>query len=178
MSEVSIRDARVRDVAAITKIYAASVERETASWEYVAPTLEEMQERFADIVGRRFPYFVAEINGEVVGYSYASSYRARIGYRYVVENSVYVADAMKGRGIGKQLLNALINACEAQGFRQMIAVIGDSENVASIKLHEACGFLHAARFEGIGYKFDRWLDSVQMVRALGAGSATLPDVKV
>jgi L-amino acid N-acyltransferase YncA len=167
MSEIAIRPAREADVPAIAAIYGRSVEVETASWEYEPPTLAEMQRRFADIVAKGFPYLVAEHEGRTVGYSYASSYRARVGYRFVVEDSVYVAHEMKGRGIGRLLLHALIGKCAEQGYKQMIAVIGDSENAASIKLHEACGFQHVALFKNIGYKFDRWLDSVQMQRSLG-----------
>jgi L-amino acid N-acyltransferase YncA len=167
MSEISIRPARESDVPVIAAIYGRSVEVETASWEYEPPDLAEMQRRFADIIAKGFPYLVAEHQGRVAGYSYASSYRARVGYRFVVEDSVYVAHDMKGRGVGKQLLHALISKCTEHGYKQMIAVIGDSENIASIKLHEACGFQHVARFKNIGFKFDRWLDSVQMQRVLG-----------
>ncbi len=171
---VLIRPSRDEDVAAFAAIYAASVATETASWEYDAPSVEEFAKRRANVIAQGFPYFAAEIDGTVVGYSYASSYRARIGYRFVAEDSVYVLKEMTGRGIGKKLLTTLVDECAARGFRQMIAVIGDSENVGSIKLHEACGFERAALFKGIGYKFDRWLDSVQMQRALGAGDTAPP----
>ena len=116
----------------------------------------------------------AEVDGKVAGYCYTSAYRARIGYRFVVEDSVYVLEEMQGRGIGRKLLMTLIEECATRGYRQMIAVIGDSANAGSIKLHEACGFAHVALFKGIGYKFGRWLDSVQMQRALGEGSDTSP----
>ncbi len=171
---VLIRPSRDEDVAAFAAIYAASVATETASWEYDAPSVEEFAKRRANVIAQGFPYFAAEIDGTVVGYSYASSYRARIGYRFVAEDSVYVLKEMTGRGIGKKLLTTLVDECAARGFRQMIAVIGDSKNVGSIKLHEACGFERAALFKGIGYKFDRWLDSVQMQRALGAGDSSPP----
>ena len=169
-----IRPSRDEDVAALAAIYAASVATETASWEYDAPSVEEFAKRRANVIAQGFPYFAAEIDGTVIGYSYASSYRARIGYRFVAEDSVYVLKEMTGRGIGKKLLTTLIDECAARGFRQMIAVIGDSENVGSIKLHEACGFERAALFKGIGYKFDRWLDSIQMQRVLGAGDSSPP----
>lgn len=169
-----IRASRDEDVTALAAIYAASVATETASWEVESPSTEEFAQRRSEVLAKGYPYFIAEIDGEVVGYSYASAYRARIGYRFVVEDSVYVLHQMKGRGIGKKLLMTLIDECVKRGYRQMIAVIGDSANQGSIKLHQACGFEHVALFKGIGYKFDRWLDSVQMQRALGAGSALPP----
>ena len=156
-------------------IYAASVATETGSWEYAAPGVDEFALRRVEIIANGFPYFTAELAGRVVGYSYASAYRARTGYRFVVEDSVYVLNAMKGHGIGKQLLTALIEECTRRGYRQMLAVIGDSANLGSIKLHTACGFEHVAAFKGIGFKFDRWLDSVQMQRALGEGAKTAPE---
>ena len=169
-----IRPSRDEDVSACAAIYAASVATETASWEYETPTVAEFARRRADVLARGFPFFVAEWEGRLAGYCYASAYRARIGYRFVVEDSVYVLDELKGRGIGKQLLTTLIDACTQQGYRQMIAVIGDSNNRGSIGLHTACGFEHVALFKGIGYKFVCWLDSVQMQRALGEGSSTPP----
>ena len=169
-----IRPSRDEDVTTLAAIYANSVNTESASWEYEPPGVEEFAQRRADVMAKGFPYLVAEVDGNIAGYCYASSFRGRIGYRFVVEDSVYVLDEMKGRGIGKKLLMALIAECAALGYRQMVAVIGDSENVGSIKLHAACGFEHAALFKGIGFKFGRWLDSVQMQRPLGEGSATLP----
>ena len=169
-----IRPSCIDDVSASAAIYIASVAIETASWEDDAPTVEEFARRRADVLAKGFPYFTAELDGKVVGYSYASSYRARIGYRFVVEDSVYVQNDMKGRGIGKKLLMAIIDECAQRGYRQMIAVIGDSENSGSIKLHEACGFETVGIFKNIGFKFDRWLDSVQMQRALGAGATNMP----
>jgi phosphinothricin acetyltransferase len=169
-----IRPSRDEDVAAIAAIYDNSVNTETASWEYDPPGAAEMARRRSEVIAKGFPYLVAELDGRLVGYSYASPYRARIGYRFVVEDSVYVRHEMQGRGIGKSLLLALIAECESLGYRQLIAVIGDSENVGSIKLHTSCGFTHVALFKGIGYKFGRWLDSVQMQRRLGDGSTSLP----
>ena len=170
-----IRPSLDEDVAAMAAIYAASVATETGSWEYAAPGVDEFALRRVEIIANGFPYFTAELAGRVVGYSYASAYRARTGYRFVVEDSVYVLNAMKGHGIGKQLLTALIEECTRRGYRQMLAVIGDSANLGSIKLHTACGFEHVAAFKGIGFKFDRWLDSVQMQRALGEGAKTAPE---
>ncbi|MBI3715050.1 MAG: N-acetyltransferase [Betaproteobacteria bacterium] len=161
-----IRPSQDSDLPAIAAIYAHNVLTGTASWEYEPPDLAEIARRRADVLAKGFPYFVAEAEGSLVGYSYASSYRARIGYRFVVEDSVYVLPEMTGRGIGKQLLMTLIAECGRRGFKQMIAVIGDSENLGSIGLHKACGFTQVALFKAIGFKFDRWLDSVQMQRAL------------
>jgi phosphinothricin acetyltransferase len=169
-----IRPSRNEDVAACAAIYAASVATETASWEYAAPEVKEFARRRADVLAKDFPYFTAELDGKVVAYSYASPFRARIGYRYVVEDSVYVLNEMKGRGIGRKLLMTLIDECTRLGYRQMVAVIGDSANIGSIKLHAACGFEQIALFKDIGFKFGRWLDSVQMQRELGEGSRTLP----
>ena len=169
-----IRASREDDTPALAAIYASSVEKETASWEYDAPSVEEFARRRVEVIASGFPYFTAEVDRKIVGYSYASSYRERIGYRFVVEDSVYVLNEMKGHGIGKKLLMTLIDECMRLGFRQMIAVIGDSENIGSIKLHDACGFEQIARFKNIGYKFGRWLDSVQMLRVLGEGATSLP----
>lgn len=169
-----IRPSRDDDVPTLAGFYIASVKTGTASWEYDPPDVAEFARRREAVLAGGYPYFTAEFGGKPVGYSYASAFRARIGYRYVVEDSIYVDPAMKGRGIGKQLLNTLIDECTRRGFRQMVAVIGDSANTGSIKLHEACGFAHVALFRGIGYKFDRWLDSVQMQRVLGEGDATRP----
>ena len=171
---IVIRPSRDDDIAVCAGIYAASVATETASWEYTAPSVEEFAQRRANVIAQGYPYFTAELDGKAVGYCYASSYRARIGYRFVVEDSVYVLNEMTGRGIGKKLLKKLIDECAARGFRQMIGVIGDSDNIGSIKLHDACGFERAALFKSIGYKFGRWLDSVQMQRALGSGNSSAP----
>ena len=175
MDNLNIRPSRDEDVPALHAIYAHSVAMETASWEYEPPSLEEFTERRRKILEQGFPYFTAELDGKPVGYSYASSFRARIGYRFVVENSVYVAQDAAGRGIGKKLMQTLIDECTRMGFRQMVAVIGDSANIRSIKLHEAAGFERVATFKGIGWKFGRWLDSVQMQRSLGTGDSAPAD---
>ena len=169
-----IRPSRDEDAPVLAAIYANSVATESASWEYEAPTAGEFAQRRRDVIAKGFPYLVAEWDGNIAGYCYASNFRARIGYRFCVEDSVYVLNGMQGRGIGRKLLMTLIDECAARGYRQMVAVIGDSANLGSIKLHEVCGFEHAALFKGIGFKFGRWLDSVQMQRGLGEGSATLP----
>ena len=172
---ITIRESFDTDIEAIAPIYAHSVAAETASWEYEAPSVEEFaRRRHHEVIAKGFPYLVAVNAGRVLGYAYASNYRARMGYRFVVEDSVYVHRDFQGQGVGTQLLDALIKACEARGYRQMIAVIGDSKNVGSIKLHERCGFQMVGTFKSIGFKFGRWLDSVQMARPLGAGNASLP----
>jgi L-amino acid N-acyltransferase YncA len=161
-----LRPVSPADAPAILAIYAPQVLHGSASWEYEPPSLPEMERRIAAIIGQGFPYLVAEIDGALAGYSYASSYRPREGYRFVVENSIYVDPAFQGHGLGRSLLNALIEQCAARGFRQMVAIIGDSQNHASIRLHRACGFVHVGTLTGIGYKHERWLDSVIMQRSL------------
>ena len=162
MFEFEIKEAQAQDIGQICDIYAASVASETASWEYDAPSVAEMKSRYNAIKNDNFPYFVAKLGGKVLGFAYANHYRTRIGYRFCVEDSIYIDDAYKGHGIGKALLVALIDDCRKRGFKQMIAVIGDSENKASIALHEKCGFVHIGTLPEIGYKFDKWLDSVIM----------------
>jgi phosphinothricin acetyltransferase len=171
---VTVRPATSADVPAIARIYAHAVEHGTASFELTAPDQAEMTRRFDELTTNGFPYLVAVVDGAVVGYAYAGPYRARPAYRFTVENSVYVAHDSHRRGVGKALLQALIEGCTEKGFRLMVAVIGDSEQAASIGLHEATGFRHAGVFENIGYKFDRWLDSVLMQRALGPGASKPP----
>jgi phosphinothricin acetyltransferase len=133
-----------------------------------------MTRRFQALIDGGFPYFVAVLEGSVVGYAYASSYRPRPAYRFTVENSVYLRPAAHRRGIGRQLLERLIAECETRGFRQMIAVIGDSANVASVGVHAACGFRMIGTHPHVGLKFGRWLDTVMMQRELGEGASTVP----
>ena len=163
---VTVRPATRADIPAITRIYAHSVEHGTASFELSAPDEAEMSRRFDELTTHGFPYFVAVLDGAVVGYAYAGPYRTRPAYRFTVENSVYVAHDSHRRGVGKALLQALIEACTEKGFRLMVAVIGDSKQAASVGLHEAAGFKHAGVFENIGYKFDRWLDVLFMQKML------------
>ncbi len=170
LGDLAIRPATVADLAGIHAIYSYSVLHETASWELAAPDEAEMARRMATIVEQGYPYFVATCSNAVIGYTYASSYRPRLGYRFTVEDSVYVARAWQGRGVGQRLLMGLIAACAERNFRQMIAVIGDSENTGSIRLHERCGFRRVGLLPAIGYKFGRWLDSVLMQRDLGDGA--------
>ena len=175
MSEdILIRASCDDDVAAIAAIYGHHVLHGLASFEEEPPSVEEMAQRRAGVVSRGFPYLVAERAGKVVGYCYAGPYRARIGYRFSVEDSIYIAPDQVGRGVGRTLLAEVIERVTELGYRQMIAVIGGSETVASIRLHAALGFTQIGVFPGIGFKFGRWIDSVYMQRPLGAGETTLP----
>jgi len=174
MNKPMIRPATPADIPAITRIYAHAVEYGTASFELDAPDEAEMTRRMNELLSRDFPYLVVESNGAVAGYAYAGPYRARPAYRFTVENSVYIAPDAHRRGLGKALLEELIKASEERGFRLMIAVIGDSKQAASIGVHEATGFKHVGVFENIGYKFDRWIDTVLMQRALGPGASKPP----
>ena len=171
----TVRAALSEDIPAITVIYGDSVLSSAASYEYDPPSEAHMVQRWAEVLAQGFPYVVAELDGKVVGFAYASAYRTRIGYRYTVENSVYVDVRHQGCGIGKHLMAAVIAACEKQGMRQMVAVIGDRANVASIKLHESCGFKLIGIFPSLGFKFGRWVDCVQMQLALGEGDSSLPE---
>jgi phosphinothricin acetyltransferase len=169
-----IRPARLADIPAITRIYAYAVKHGTASFELESPDEVEMTRRMQAVLDGKFPYLVAEIDGTVTGYAYASFYRTRPAYRFTVEDSVYVAPDMQRRGIGIALLKRLIEDCTALGFRQMIAIIGDSNQAASIGVHKACGFEPAGNLKTIGWKFDRWLDTPMMQRALGPGATSPP----
>lgn len=175
MTEVRIRDAVAADIAAIAAIYGHHVRHGLASFEEEPPPAGEMARRHAETTGRGYPYLVAEADGQVAGYAYAGPYRTRPAYRHSVENSVYLAPGRERAGIGSRLLAELIRRCEAAGFRQMVAVIGDSANAASIGLHARHGFRHAGVLTAIGYKHGRWVDSVLMQRALGPGDTTHPD---
>jgi len=161
-----VRDSRAEDMAQVQAIYAHHVLHGAASFEEEPPPLAEMQRRRADVLGRGMPYLVAEIDGRVAGYSYASPYRARPAYRFTLENSVYVDPARPRAGTGRALLAALIARCEAGEWQQMIAVIGDSANAPSIGLHAALGFRRIGTLHAVGFKFGRWIDSVLMQRAL------------
>jgi L-amino acid N-acyltransferase YncA len=170
----AIRPAVLADIPAITRIYAHAVAHGTASFELTPPDEAEMARRMAKLLDGGFPYLAAETDGRLAGYAYAGLYRERPAYRYTVENSVYVASDMHKRGIGRTLLLALIEAATARGFRQMIAVIGDSNQAASIALHEATGFHHVGKLGNVGFKHGRWLDTVLMQIALGPGANTDP----
>jgi L-amino acid N-acyltransferase YncA len=169
-----IRPSREADMPAIQRIYAHHVMHGFGSFEEEPPDLAELMRRRADYLSRRLPYLVAELDGKIVGYAYAGPYRTRSAYRYTVENSIYVDPVQVGRGVGRKLLAELIAQCTALGFRQMIAVIGDSGNASSIKLHEALGFVLAGNLRSVGRKRGRWLDSVMMQLTLGEGDKTDP----
>lgn len=175
---LSIRPARPADILAITCIYSHAVKTGTASFELTPPGEAEMAARMQSLLNNKFPYFVAEVDGVVAGYAYASLYRTRPAYRFTVEDSVYITPEMQRRGIGKALLLKLIDACTALGYRQMIAVIGDSDQAASIGLHRACGFIDAGNLRNIGWKFGRWLDTPMMQLPLGSGATTAPEDRV
>jgi len=171
---IVIRAARPDDVAAITAIYDHAVRHGTASFELEPPDAAEMARRRASLADAGYPYLVAEADGTVAGYAYAGPYRPRPAYRWSVEDSVYVAPSLHRRGIGAVLLGRLIVEAELRGFRQMIAVIGDSAQTPSIALHRAAGFRLIGTVEHVGHKFGRWLDTVLMQRALGPGAAAPP----
>jgi L-amino acid N-acyltransferase YncA len=174
MSSFVVRPATLADIPNITAIYAHAVTYGTASFEIEPPGEQDMADRFRTLIDGGFPYLVAESSGAVCGYAYAGPYRERIAYRYTLENSVYVAPDCHRQGIGRALMDGLVSQAGARGFRQMIAVIGDSAQAASIALHRAAGFEMVGTFANVGFKFGRWLDTVLMQRPLGDGGATLP----
>jgi phosphinothricin acetyltransferase len=169
---LSIRPATLADIPSITRIYEHAVRHGTASFELEPPDEAEMGRRMRALLDGGFPYLAAEADGELLGYAYAGHYRTRPAYRFTVEDSIYVAPQAQRRGAGRALLDALIVESEGRGFRQMLAVIGDSAHVGSIELHRAAGFRMVGTFENVGFKFGRWLDSMMMQRALGPGGAT------
>lgn len=176
MGHLVVRNSTDADVSAVHRIYAYHVLHGLASFEEEQPSVAELKRRRDGVIEQGLPYLVADIDGAVVGYSYAAPYRARSAYRYTVENSVYVDEGMTGKGVGRALLSALIARCEAGRWRQMVAVIGDSGNVASIRLHESLGFRLVGAFRAVGFKMGRWVDSVLMQRELGAGDRAPPGI--
>jgi L-amino acid N-acyltransferase YncA len=171
---VQVRPATPDDIAAIQVIYAHHVEKGLASFEEAVPPPDEMRRRFEDISGRGLPYVVADLGGSVAGYGYCALYRTRSAYRYALEDSVYVRHDAQGRGVGAAILADLIRRCEGLGYRQLIAVIGDSGHAASIGLHASLGFLRVGTLRSVGFKFGRWVDSVIMQRPLGPGDGAPP----
>jgi L-amino acid N-acyltransferase YncA len=174
MTEIAIRPAVLADIPAITRIYAHAVLHGTASFELEPPDEAEMTRRMRALLDGGFPYIVAENESELAGYAYVGPYRTRPAYRFTVEDSIYVDPNAHRRGIGRALLARLIEESERRGFRQMLAVIGDSAQTPSIEVHRALGFRMVGNFENVGFKFDRWLDSVLMQRDLGPGATTTP----
>jgi phosphinothricin acetyltransferase len=169
-----VRAASEADLPVVAGIYAPHVLNGLASFEIDPPDAAEMTRRYRGVVELGLPYLVAEVDGAVAGYAYAGPYRPRPAYRYTVENSIYIDHRHAGRGLGGTLLAALMAQCEAKGCRQMIAVIGDSANWPSIRLHEKFGFARVALLPSVGWKFGRWVDSVMMQRALGPGDTAKP----
>jgi phosphinothricin acetyltransferase len=174
MPSPDIRPATEADLPAVTEIYEHAVLHGTATFELTPPDLAEMTRRYKALIDGGYPYLVAALEGRVIGYAYAGPYRPRPAYRFTVENSVYLQPSIHRRGIGLQLLQRLIAECEARGYRQMIAVIGDSANAGSISVHSKTGFAMIGTHPNVGFKFGRWLDTVMMQRALGEGATTLP----
>jgi phosphinothricin acetyltransferase len=172
--QLRIRPATLDDIPSIHAIYAHHVAHGLASFEEQPPPLDEMRRRYLDITSGGFPYVAAQIGDEVAGYGYCSLYRTRSAYRFALEDSVYVRHDRVGRGIGKAVLAELIVRCEALGYRQIIAVIGDSANAASIGVHASQGFLKVGTLRSVGFKLGRWVDSVFMQRPLGVGDGAPP----
>ena len=169
-----IRPAAAADMSAITRIYALAVEQGTATFEIEPPDEAEMTRRHAALAAGGYPYLVAERGGLIVGYAYAGTYRTRPAYRWTIEDSIYVAPEFHRQGIGSALLVQLIAEAEQRGFRQMIAVIGDSAQIPSIAVHARAGFAHIGTLRSVGFKHGRWLDTVLMQRPLGSGDAAPP----
>jgi phosphinothricin acetyltransferase len=169
-----VRDATEADMVLVQAIYAHHVLHGVSTFEEVPPSAEEMLSRRAAVLALGLPYLVAELDGRVVGYCYATSYRSRPAYRHTIEDSVYVAEGLGGHGIGSALLRELIARCEMGPWRQMLAVIGNSENEGSIGLHRSLGFQPVGTLTSVGFKLGRWVDTVLMQRPLGSGDTTLP----
>lgn len=171
----TVRPVRDDDLPAITTIYAHHVRTGSASFEEIPPDEAEMRTRCAKVRDAGLPYLVAEHDGKVLGYAYATHYRPRSAYRFTLEDSVYIAADAIGQGVGRALLLTLIARCEGGPWRQLIANVGDSGNQASLALHAACGFTHAGTLKSVGFKFGRWVDTVLMQRPLNTGDTTLPE---
>ena len=169
-----VRRCTEQDMPEVREIYKLEVLQGTASFELEPPSLADMVARHAAIEAAGLPYLVVEINGRIAGYAYAGPYRTRPAYRHTVEDSVYVARWARRQGVGRALLEAVIERATARGMRQMVAIIGDSAHVASMRLHAQAGFRLVGTLEQVGWKFGRWLDTVIMQRPLGDGAATPP----
>jgi len=173
-SETIVRACEESDMRAVTEIYHHHVLHSPATFELVPPPFDEMLARYRAIQKGGYIYLVAEQQGDIAGYAYVSTYRARPAYRFTVENSVYIRPGFERRGIGRLLLQSLLQECEKRPFRQVIAVIGNSANAASIELHRGLDFELIGTFRAVGFKFGRWLDSVLMQKEIGEGTRTKP----
>lgn len=175
MQMPTIRASRDDDLAAITAIYAHHVLHGTGTFEIDPPGIQDMAARRADVLARGLPYLVAEEDGRVAGFAYCNWFKPRPAYRYSAEDSIYVADHARGRGLGRLLLQALCTHAEAAGVRKLLAVIGDSANAGSIAVHRAAGFTEVGVMRSVGWKFGAWRDIVLMEKPLGAGDTTAPE---
>lgn len=173
-SSLIIRPRTDADMAAITEIYAHHVVNGASSWELSPPDCAEMAARARALEAAGFPYFVAEFDGEIAGYTYAGAYRPRPAYRFTVENTIYINENLRRGGIGTALMEKLIETCTESGFRQMIGIVGDSQNLQSIDFHKKLGFTQMGVVKNIGFKFGRWMDQVLLQRALGEGAQSDP----
>jgi len=171
----NIRPSRDEDLPAITAIYAHHVLHGTGTFETDPPSAADMAARRADVLGRGLPYIVAEEQGEILGFAYANWFKPRPAYRFSAEDSIYVADAARGCGVGRLLLDALCAAAEAAGVRKLLAVIGDSANAGSVGVHRAAGFTEIGVMRSVGWKFGAWRDVVLMEKPLGAADTTAPE---
>jgi phosphinothricin acetyltransferase len=174
MSPLLVRDAVATDFPTIAAVYAHHVQTGLGSFEEVPPSTDELRRRFQGIRARGLPWRVAELDGRLVGYCYASPFHARSAYRFTIQDSVYIAEDCIGRGVGAALLQQVIDACTAQGYRQMIAVVGDSGNEASLRLHARLGFRSIGQALRVGVKFGRWVDIVYLQRPLGEQTTRPP----
>ncbi|WAT02458.1 GNAT family N-acetyltransferase [Rouxiella chamberiensis] len=171
---IELLDADESDMAQVQAIYAHHVIYGSSSFETEPPSLEEMLQRRRAVVDKGLPYLVAKEQGQVIGYCYLSPYRPRYAYRFTVEGSVYMAEGQQGKGVGKRLMTEAIARAERGGWRQMMAVVGNSENIASLRLHQSLGFTVIGQLTGVGYKHGRWLNTIMMQRTLGEGDTTPP----
>ncbi|EIC85214.1 GNAT family N-acetyltransferase [Serratia sp. M24T3] len=172
--EIELADASESDMAEVQAIYAHHVIHGLSSFETEAPSVEEMQQRRKTVLEKGLPYLVARQQGKVLGYCYLSPYRPRYAYRFTVEGSVYIAVGQQGKGLGKRLMAEAIERAERGGWRQMMAVIGNSENIASLRLHQSLGFHTIGQLTGVGFKHGRWVNTIMMQRTLGEGDTTPP----
>jgi L-amino acid N-acyltransferase YncA len=171
---VQVRPANADELPAMQEIYGYHVRHGLATFEEEPPSVEELRRRFDDVRSRGLPWLAAEFGGVLAGYGYCTLYRTRSAYRFTLEDSVYVRQGSEGRGVGSAILRELIAQVEALGYRQLVAVIGDSAHAPSINLHASCGFLRVGILRSVGFKFGRWVDTIVMQRPLGRGDGTPP----